>query len=148
MNQTVEIKRFIAIDGDDVGPALRTFIINNDIEGATAFSTGLKNYFQELEAWLINHHAKVVFRGGDSVLAYINPTLLSPIIEQIPLGLCSISVGIGNTAAMAYLALQLAKARGKSQIVEILDIDASTIRILNDDVPRKLMGQIREQNKL
>lgn len=144
MNNDILKSRFIAIDGDDVGPTLRSFIISNDVEGATAYSNGLKSYFQELKVWLVSRDAVIVFCGGDSILAFSNPRTLPTIIEQIPLGLCPISVGIGDTAEVAYLALQLAKARGKSQIVDIADIHANTVRVLKDDVPQMIMNQIRE----
>jgi hypothetical protein len=120
--------RFIAIDGDDVGPELRSYIIENDIEGASRFSRNLENYFQELRIWLEKQGFNIVFCGGDSILAYSDIFNENQIVEELNRGFWPISVGIGSSAEIAYLALQLAKARGKSQAVGVSSITTATIK--------------------
>ena len=127
-NQTKQLA-FIAIDGDDVGPKLRSYIIKNDIEGAAHFSLNLENDFQSLRTWLHNRKFTIVFCGGDSILAYSSPSTVNHAIVDLPQGFWPYSVGIGVSAEMAYLALQLAKARGKSQAVTIMDVEAKTIKV-------------------
>lgn len=121
-------KKFIAIDGDDIGTELRSYIVNNDVEGAARFSVGLDNYFQDLSVWLGRRELNIVFCGGDSILAY-SDFFENSIVEELPQGFCPISVGIGDSAEKAYLALQTAKARGKSQAVIISDADMNTLKV-------------------
>lgn len=130
-NQQVP-KTFIAIDGDDIGPQIRDFIINNDTQGAARFSNDLKNYFQQLEQWLLSMGAEIIFRGGDSILANHNFSSLFDTANTIPNGVCEISVGFGKSAEFAYLALQLAKARGKGRVVELQNTEAVTLRVISE----------------
>lgn len=134
-------KTYIAIDGDDIGPQIRDFIINNDTQGAARFSNDLKHYFQQLEQWLLSMGAEIVFRGGDSILAYHNFNSLIDTAKTIPSGICEISVGFGKSAEFAYLALQLAKARGKGRVVELQSTEAVTLRVISErHSSRRLIG--------
>lgn len=121
------ISYFIAIDGDDVGPSLRNFIIRNDVEGASNYSENLKKFFIEVSEILIDQGAEIIFIGGDSVLAEIEKPLDASELKNLYFGPCTISIGIGATSEIAYLALQLAKARGKNQAVLIDEINHSTV---------------------
>jgi len=121
-------KSYIAIDGDDVGLHLRTYIINEEIENVSKFSKELDTYFKEISKFLSFYGYEIVFCGGDSVLAYIRGGELTNIVELLPVGVCTISVGISNSAEKAYLALQLAKARGKAQAVTLKNAEATTIK--------------------
>ena len=135
MNNIQELNQhtyFIAIDGDDIGPQLRDFIINNDINGAAQYSNDLKSFFEEIEKWLLGLGSKIIFRGGDSILAHNHFHSLDTFANSVPAGVCDVSVGLGVSAEFAYLALQLAKARGKGRIVELTNTNASTIRIISD----------------
>jgi GTP cyclohydrolase III len=131
MQNETEKLTFIAIDGDDVGPKLRSYIIKNDIEGAAHFSLNLENHFQSLRTWLHNRKFTIVFCGGDSILAYNSLFSVNQAVNELPQGFWPYSVGIGVSAEIAYLALQLAKARGKSQAVVISDVNAETIKVWN-----------------
>ncbi|WP_339133456.1 MAG: mCpol domain-containing protein [Candidatus Electrothrix sp. GW3-4] len=122
-------KSYIAIDGDDVGLHLRTFIINEEIENVSNFSNELDIYFKKISRLLSLNGYNIVFCGGDSVLAYIEKDKMGNVIELLPVGVCTISVGISNSAEKAYLALQLAKARGKAQVVTLTNAEATTIKI-------------------
>jgi hypothetical protein len=117
---------FYAIDGDDVGPLIRTKIISNDINGVAELSQNINEYFATLSNILESKGHEIVFCGGDSLLS-ISQQLLDFRPDDLPQGPCTISIGIGTTAEYAYLALQLAKARGKKQIVHIQNPKADTI---------------------
>lgn len=119
---------FIAIDGDDVGNRLRDFIVANDIQGASAYSKSLDQFFARLAGELTNMGCKIVFCGGDSILAIANSKDVINLVLSIPSPLHPISVGVGKSAELSYLALQLAKARGKAQIVEFDNVVAATIK--------------------
>lgn len=118
---------FVAIDGDDVGIILRARIVSNDIEGASLLSSEIHNYFNNIRQKLESEGFQIVFCGGDSVLVFCETSISSAWFTELPIDPCTISVGIGKTPEYAYLALQLAKARGKNQIVLIDSIDAKTI---------------------
>jgi hypothetical protein len=127
-------QEFIAIDGDDVGILLRNFIIKNDTSGITDLSGQLSAYFVSLCSLLAEKGYKVILCAGDSLLAYLDldasqkdSTIPVSLLQELPKGPCTISVGIGATPEYAYLALQLAKARGKKQAVRIDLGSSSTI---------------------
>lgn len=118
---------FVAIDGDDVGIQLRTYIIANDIEAISTLSIAITEYFDSLTIILRSMGYHIIFCGGDSLLACHDNSPSDTWFNRLPAGPCTVSVGIGATAEYAYLALQLAKARGKNQVVLIKNTAASTI---------------------
>jgi hypothetical protein len=120
-------EEFIAIDGDDVGIRLRDSIVSNDIKGASLLSSAIIDYFALLRSMLETNGYQIVFCGGDSLLASSDHALSSSWFDGIPVGPCTISIGIGRTPEYAYLALQLAKARGKKQVVQINGTIADTV---------------------
>lgn len=122
---------YIAIDGDDVGIHLRNRIIMNDTKSIADYSFGLKTYFESIESWLQSLGASIVFCGGDSVLAYSKFESIQEVSNSIPKGICNVSVGFGKSAEYAYLALQLAKARGKGRVVVLNGTDAVTIKVFS-----------------
>jgi hypothetical protein len=125
---STQLMKFIAMDGDDVGNLLRDRIIANDVIGIETLSKNLSEYFKELCALLSAKNYIVVLCAGDSLLAYKELDEVSPnLFAELPLGPCTISIGIGETPEYAYLALQLAKARGKRQTVQIKTGSAETI---------------------
>jgi hypothetical protein len=120
---------FIAIDGDDVGLKLRELIIANDIENASKFSAELLSYFSNICDLISLKEGKIVFCGGDSILAIGNQVLTDEIKKNLPTGPCTVSIGISVSAEKAYLALQLAKARGKSQMVYLHHTEATSYKL-------------------
>lgn len=118
--------RFYAIDGDDIGPLIRARIIANDIPGVSQLSKDIDNYFKLLFSILESGGHTIIFCGGDSLLSTTS-TASEDVFDDLPVGPCTISIGIGKSAEEAYLALQLAKARGKNQVVNISSIKADTI---------------------
>ena len=128
MKEEAHFLKFYAIDGDDVGPLIRTRIIANDIQGISQLSQEIDDYFKLISSILESGGHKIIFCGGDSLLSttYTDPTEL---FDKLPPGPCHISIGIGASAEEAYLALQLAKARGKNEVLNISTITAATIHI-------------------
>ena len=123
----MQAKEFIAIDGDDVGPQLRTLIVHNDVEGASKLSKSLVEFFNSLRFYLERQGCTIVFCGGDSVLASNYHSNLDVWFDSLLPGPCTISIGIGPTPEYAYLALQSAKARGKNRVVRVRNKMAQTI---------------------
>jgi hypothetical protein len=118
---------FAAIDGDDVGPILRDKIISNDTNGASKLSSDIHNYFSLLRLQLERLECNTIFCGGDSLLVSSDKPIPYSWFVSLPYGPCTISVGISSSPEYAYLALQLAKARGKNQVVQINELSAETI---------------------
>lgn len=126
---------FIAVDGDDIGRSLELYILDNKIAELECFAVSLTRQFEGFSNKLRNHfNAKIHMIGGDSILASCNSNLVD--IEQLEKfriefsqqGLSTISIGIGDTSREAYLALKLAKLRGKNRII--------TFEEINDDKTR------------
>lgn len=122
-------KVYIAVDGDEVGPQLRTPIINNDIEGAAAFSLAIIKHFTNLRTIFEENGCEIILCAGDSLLARTTETDEFEWLSQLPVGPCTVSIGIGASAEYAYLALQLAKARGKNRIVRLNGVLAETMHV-------------------
>ena len=127
MKSTLFSLTYLAIDGDDVGLQLRDKIVSNDIEGVSRLSDQLSSYFCTLADILESQGFSIVFCGGDSILASSRHGIVSSIFEEFPIGPCTLSAGLAETAEKAYLALQLAKARGKNQVVRLVHTDAETV---------------------
>ena len=120
-------KKFIAIDGDDVGNLLRARIISNDIQGISSLSMSITDYFAQLRSILEFQGYEIVFCAGDSLLCCTTGEVTDSWFRELPEGPCTISVGIGATSEYAYLGLQLAKARGKRQVVQMDGVSARTV---------------------
>jgi len=119
---------YIAIDGDDVGNILRNYIVSNDIQGASEYSASLDRFFTGLAQQLKDQGCEIVFCGGDSILAYVESIYAVEFVLSISCPTHPISIGVGKSAELSYLALQLAKARGKARIVLIDNIATNTIK--------------------
>lgn len=122
---------FFAIDGDDVGLYLREYIVSNDLDGASDYSQALSEYFESLKGWIKSKNCRIIFCGGDSILASGQSSVIEKLKDEITFGPCTISIGVAETSEKAYLALQLAKARGKSQIVILHSTKADTVKRWN-----------------
>lgn len=133
--------QFVAIDGDDVGLKLRDKIIANDIVNVQLLSSDITDFFLTLKTLLVGEGYKIVFCGGDSILAIGEEESSIKLFNEFPKGPCTVSVGISETAEQAYLALQLAKARGKNQVVNITKTTVSTIYDWSDHSFNKRKAQ-------
>jgi len=110
-------QKYVAIDGDDVGRSLEEYIVSNDLESLASYSTSVANYFLFVRSFLEASGHRIIFCGGDSVMSCSPGPVALSAFKQLPAGPCSVSIGIGSTPVAAFLALRLAKARGKRKIV-------------------------------
>lgn len=117
---------FLAIDGDDVGRQLETYIVTNQVEHLTSFFQQFQASMKWLEIMLIDtYDANILFNGGDNLLATIaqNKFSLSS-INMIRSQFSenahrTLSIGIGTSPRNAFIALKLAKAGGKDRVEHI-----------------------------
>lgn len=114
---------FLAVDGDDVGRKIEFLIVNNQIELLSDFF----NNFQASMFWLSEKlknefNAKIIFNGGDSLLAdlRIDEIQVSKLenlrVDFFNFSKATLSFGVGKNPRQAYIALKLAKASGKDRI--------------------------------
>lgn len=114
---------FLAADGDDVGRKIEFLIVSNQVESLTDFF----NDFHDAMLWFSevltdNFGAKIIFNGGDSLLAelkseYFQAEKLDNLRAEFHCkSKATISFGIGFNPRQAYFALKLAKASGKDRI--------------------------------
>lgn len=113
---------FLAADGDDVGRKIEFLIVSNQVESLALFFTN----FHDAMFWLSevlenNFDAKIIFSGGDSLLAELKgesfqvkklDDLRSEFHDRSK---ATISFGLGFNPRQAYFALKLAKASGKNR---------------------------------
>lgn len=119
---------YIAIDGDDVGNLLREKIISNDLKGSAELSSAIHSFIDSIVSILEQENCTTIFAGGDSILSLSPTKVVDNLLDKLPQGPCTISIGIGETPEYAYLALQLAKARGKNQQVILENVISETTR--------------------
>ena len=115
-----EAERVYGIDGDKVGGVIDAYFIRNEIKSLGAFSSKVAYAMEEIRKAVIQGNGIVVFCAGDSILFQgIFDNLWCERILDLFQALtgCTASMGIGNTATDAYLALKLAKADGGGKIV-------------------------------
>ncbi|MGJ5631792.1 mCpol domain-containing protein [Nostoc sp. CALU 1950] len=114
---------YLAVDGDDVGRKIEFFIVTDQMEQLSNFS----HNFQSSMLWLAEtlsdeFNAKIIFNGGDSLLARLQSDAISVSrleslrIEFASFSKTTLSFGIGDNSLQAYFALKLAKATGKDRI--------------------------------
>lgn len=139
MQEGLSTLLYVAIDGDDVGIKIRDRIVANDIAGVALLSERLSNFFSTIAAVLEEKQFAIIFCGGDSILATSKHDIAATVFKAFPSGPCTVSAGIAETAERAYLALQLAKARGKNQVVHLVLAQMQTVydwRNLSKEEPR------------
>jgi len=110
---------FYAIDGDDIGKALETYILQNDIEGVAKFSIKVEQALNFFREHFLSYGSEIIICSGDSLLAKANRKIYIP-PEFLKQDDISFSIGIGNYASSSLLALKKAKGLGKNRIEEIL----------------------------
>lgn len=110
---------YVAIDGDDVGRRLEQLIARDIENDVVAFSFVVNEWIRKLSEYVQVHGGSVVFASGDSVLCRVPASA-----SQALYGLTSdgdeevtFSCGVGHTMSEAMMALKLAKARGRNQLV-------------------------------
>jgi nucleotidyltransferase/DNA polymerase involved in DNA repair len=115
-----EIRKVYGVDGDNIGGVVDAYVIRNEMEPLSLFSAKVAAAIEEIRNTVIEGGGTVVFCAGDSVMfqgsfdALWCERILS--LFQARTG-CTASIGIGDTATSAYLALKLAKADGGGRAV-------------------------------
>ena len=109
---------FVAIDGDDVGVTLEALVLRGGVADLASFSRCVTARMAALTQRLEDMGAQVIFAGGDSILVeFALPEIDLAWLHELPASPCTFSVGIGHDLMTAYLALRVAKGKGKHQTV-------------------------------
>lgn len=123
--------KYLAIDADRVGETFERFVACGDEAGASAFSVEICSRIEALRGSFGGMGAQVLAVTGDGLLI----SNYEGDIEDV-IALCgewhpeiTLSIGIGYDPVSAYIALKLAKCRGKSRCVEVRRIDFSEVVI-------------------
>ncbi len=115
-----EIKKVYGIDGDKVGAVIDAHFIRNEIDALGVFSAKVAVAMEEIRNIVVQGSGRVVFCAGDSILFQGNfdDSWCEEILDLFQaLTGCTASMGVGDTATEAYLALKLAKADGGGRVV-------------------------------
>lgn len=117
LEDTVKI---YGIDGDKVGGIIDAHFIRNDISALQVFSAKVASAMEEIREATIQSNGTIVFCAGDSILFQgdFADQWCKMVLEMFrdKTG-CTASMGVGNTATEAYLALKLAKADGGGRVI-------------------------------
>ncbi len=120
LNSPRETKQVYGIDGDKVGGLIDALFIRNEINAMSVFSAKVASAMDEIRNAVIQGKGSVVFCAGDSILFQGNfeehwcEKILHLFLTMTGL---TASMGVGNTATEAYLALKLAKADGGGRVI-------------------------------
>jgi GTP cyclohydrolase III len=120
---------FIYFDGDDVGPRLELFLLDNQIDKAHQYSQNITTAMCHLlESIRQLDTLKIIASGGDDLIVRLAETpqveWVESLREQFYLDCgVTLSVGIGNSASEACFNLRRAKLQGKDSIVSIKHVD-------------------------
>ena len=104
---------YISIDGNNIGKVLEKYILCNHLEALKAFSGDLSQKIDKIRRLILCNDGTVFLAGGDNVLASVNSAIIPTIIAEvyaIESEDIRFSIGIGESAVSAYLALKYAKA--------------------------------------
>lgn len=115
-----EPERIYGIDGDKVGGVIDAYFIRNEVKALNAFSSRVASAVEEIRKAVIQGNGRVVFCAGDSILFqgnFDNVWCVRILDLFQALTGCTASMGIGDTATEAYLALKLAKAGGGGKVI-------------------------------
>lgn len=119
---------YIAVDGNRIGSLIEALLISEDLESATQLSRSLVSAINRLEELVVIHSGRVVFAGGDNLLAEIlssDEQFLISLSQKLKTAFeeftqCTASVGIGYRPRDAYLALKLAKGSPLPKSITII----------------------------
>lgn len=121
-------RAIIAIDGNQIGIKIEQFILSNNLDDLLDFSKNVTEIIQKISD-IVHKHGEIYLSGGDNILATFDYDNLEQLITDIKMVTGSefeYSIGIGFTAAEAYLALKYAKSHSY-YIVEYTNQNFSVI---------------------
>ena len=114
------MKVYIGIDGDKVGEKIEALIVAGNLQKVAALSRKVQFAIKKLEDAIISSGGRVIFSGGDSILAEIelDEQQCDNLVRMFhDITGCTASAGIGNTPIEAYLALKLAKGSDSEKVI-------------------------------
>lgn len=115
-----EIKKVYGIDGDKIGGIIDAHFIRNEINALNTFSATVASAMEEIKNTVVESNGIVIFCAGDSILFLGDferawcEKILDIFLKRTER---TASMGVGDTATEAYLALKLAKADGGGKVV-------------------------------
>lgn len=104
---------YVSIDGNNIGKLLERHIFCDDLDSLSAFSKTLTNNINTLHSYILICKGIVYIAGGDNILALIPSQHIPQVIEKtrsLEGSGITFSIGMGQTAVAAYLALKYAKS--------------------------------------
>ncbi len=120
LNSPRTTKKVYGIDGDKVGGLIDALFIRNEISAMSVFSVKVASAMEEIKNVVIQSNGSVIFCAGDSIL-FLGNFEEHWCEEVLNLFLTitgrTASMGVGNSATEAYLALKLAKADGGGRVI-------------------------------
>lgn len=114
------MKVYIGIDGDRVGEKVEALIVAGNLKGVAALSRKVKSAIEKIESTIVSSGGKVIFSGGDSILAEmeLDEQQCDNLVQMFhDITGCTASAGVGNTPIEAYLALKLAKGSDSERVI-------------------------------
>lgn len=112
---------YVSLDANLIGKKIEKFILGEELEELAVFSKRLSETVNMIEKSILSMGGQVYMAAGDNVLAKISRENLEELVtvwkDNIPTELFSFSVGIGDTAVEAYLAIKYAKVSGYFAVI-------------------------------
>ncbi len=122
MPQEDQALKFYGLDGDRIGSVVETYIVRNEIDMLSTFSSNVSTALEVIRVDVLQNNGLVVFCAGDSILfkgqfdADWCRRILSTFVDVTGR---TASLGVGDTATASYLALRLAKAMGGGMVLQL-----------------------------
>jgi hypothetical protein len=130
-NSSREAEKIYGIEGDKVGGLIDALFIRNEIHAMSVFSAKVATAMDEIRSEVLQGKGSVVFCAGDSILfqgSFEEHWCEKVLHLFLTMTGRTASMGIGNTATEAYLALKLAKADGGGRVVHFSPSSAESVR--------------------
>ena len=137
---------YVSVDGDDIGREIERALLEGDVDAAVLTSRTVAAALDGLAERLGAEGFDVLFASGDSLLARGPSRSLSWLGEHLARLGVSFSGGLGDSPALAHLALRSAKAHGKARVARCEmdragDSAAGALRFDLQPVPGRLASQ-------
>ena len=110
----------ISIDGNSIGKMIEKYILAEKLSELEDFSRSISDYLIRIKGIIERYAGKVYMCGGDNILSCIDDDKSNVIIDEIiklkPPSSSSFSIGCGDTASLAFLALAQRKSCPASHV--------------------------------
>ena len=113
--------KYISIDGDDVGQKITSSYLRNDLSELSAINEMVNKKTKLIADFLRNQGFIIIFCAADGVAAYqqdnsSEDNFIFDSIASIAGKEMSFSIGVGSNLRESYIALLLAKSKGKARL--------------------------------